>query len=141
MEALEKGMKNLINDFLKQNSFAVVGSFRNESKYAYKILKDLIKKGHEVFPVNPNLSEVEGRKCYKKLADIPSKVDVVDIVTPPPVTEKIVRECLENSIKRVWLQPGAESEDAVRFCRDNGIDVVYGICLMLESEYRSDLAD
>ncbi|MFA6635825.1 MAG: CoA-binding protein [Candidatus Omnitrophota bacterium] len=127
-------MKDLINDFLKQKSFAVVGSFRSESKYAYKILKDLVKKGHEVFPVNPNLSEVEGRKCYKKLSDIPSKVDVVDIVTPPPVTGKIVRECLENSIKRVWLQPGAESEDAIRFCRDNGIDVIYGICLMLESE-------
>jgi uncharacterized protein len=127
-------MKDLINNFLKRKNFAVVGSFRNESKYAYKILKDLIKKGYEVFPVNPNLSEVDGKKCYKKLADIPFKVDVVDIVTQPNVTEKIVRECLENSIKRVWLQPGAESEEAVKFCRDNGIEVVFGICLMLESE-------
>lgn len=46
-------MENLIEEFLKQKSFAVVGSFRNESKYAYKILKNLKQKGYEVYPVNP----------------------------------------------------------------------------------------
>lgn len=127
-------MENLVKDFLKQKRFAVVGSFRDESKYAYKILKTLMKKGYEVYPVNPRLKEVEGVACYASVKDIPAVVDVADIVTPPEVTEKIVRECREKGIARVWLQPGAESEKAIQFCRENGIKIIHGLCVMLESK-------
>lgn len=126
-------MKDLIIDFLKQKRFAVIGSFRNKEKYAYRILVDLIKKGYEVFPVNPRLGEVEGRVCYKTISDIPYSVDVVNIVTPSSITEAILKECLQKGIKRAWLQPGAESEAAIKFCYDNNIKVIHGICVMLES--------
>jgi len=126
-------MENLVKDFLKQKKFAVIGSFRNETKFAYKILVNLTEKGFEVFPVNPHIREVEGRVCYKTISDIPYSVDVVNIVTPPLVTENILKECLQKGIKRAWLQPGAESQAAIKFCHDNDIKVVYGICVMLES--------
>ena len=58
-------MENLIKDFLKQKRFAVIGSFRNETKIAYKILVYLINKGYDVYPVNLTLKEVRGRTCYK----------------------------------------------------------------------------
>ncbi len=124
-------MQELIKEFLSQKKFAVVGSFRNESKYAYKILKDLKEKKYEVYPVNPNIKEVEGLKCYPTVLDLPEQVDVVDIVTPPPVTEEIVKQCLQKGIMRVWIQPGAESEKAIKFCQENNIKVVYNACLML----------
>ena len=126
-------MENLVEDFLKQKKFAVVGSFRNETKFAYKILKTLTKKGYEVFPVNPHIGQLEGRSCYKTISDIPYSVDVANIVTPPLVTEGVLKECLKKGIKRVWLQPGAESQIAIKFCHDNNIKVIHGICVMLES--------
>ncbi len=126
-------MENDIKDFLKQKSFAVAGSFKDESKYAYKIFRMLLAKGKEVYPVNLNVKEVEGRKAYKSVKDIPFDVDAASLVTPPQASEKIVRQCLEKNIKKVWFQPGAESEAAVKFCRDNGIDVIHGLCVMLES--------
>ena len=126
-------MEDLVKDFLKQKRFAVAGSFRNESKYAYKILKTLIKKGYEVYPVNPRVSDVEGLKCYKRISDIPFAVDVVNIVTPPKVTERIVRECKDKGVCRVWLQPGAESEEAIEFCRQNKVSVIYNLCVMIEA--------
>ncbi|MDD5109337.1 MAG: CoA-binding protein [Candidatus Omnitrophica bacterium] len=126
-------MENLVKDFLKQKRFAVVGSFRNEIKFAYKILVNLTEKGYEVFPVNPRLREVEGRVCYKTISDIPYSVDVANIVTPPLVTESILKECLQKGIRRAWLQPGAESQASIKFCHDNDIKVVHGICVMLES--------
>ena len=126
-------MQDLIKDFLRQKRFAIAGSFRSESKYAYQILKTLKKKGYEIYPVNPRLKEVEGLTCYPSIGDIPGGVDVVDIVTPSQVTEKTVRECKEKGITRVWIQPGAESEDAIKFCKDNGINVVYNLCVMIES--------
>lgn len=124
-------MEDLIKEFLLQKNFAVVGSFRNESKYAYKILKNLKQKGYEVYPVNPKLKEVEGLKCYPTILDIPITVDVVDIVTPPAVTEQIVKQCFKKGITRIWLQPGAESETAIRFCQENNIKVIYNACIML----------
>jgi len=126
-------MESLVKDFLQQKRFAVVGSFRNKEKFAYRILIDLKKKGYEVFPVNPRLGEVEGRVCYKTISDIPYSVDVANIVTPPLVTESILKECLQKGIKRAWIQPGAESQDAIKFCHDNDIKVIHSMCVMLES--------
>jgi len=131
-------MENLVNDFLSQQKFAVVGSFRNKDKYAYKIMQNLAAKGYEVYPVNPNMSMVDGSVCYRSISDIPFDIDVADIVTPPAVTERIVEECLQKGIKRVWLQPGAESEKAIKFCRENDIKVLHTICVMTESLKQGD---
>ena len=126
-------MNDLVIDFLRQKRFAVIGSFRSREKFAYRILIDLMKRGYEVFPVNPRMGEVEGRVCYKTISDIPGNIDVANIVTPPSVTEGILRECLQKSIKRAWLQPGAESPAVIQFCHDNGIKVIHSMCVMMES--------
>ena len=125
--------QDLVKDFLKQKRFAVAGSFRNESKYAYRILKTLKEKEYEVYPINPSLKEVEGLTCYPSVKDIPESVDVIDIVTSPQVTEKILVECKEKGISRVWIQPGAESQTAIKFCKDNNIEVVYNLCIMMNA--------
>ncbi len=125
-------MDNNINEFLKQKSFAVAGSFKDESRYAYRVLKTLVDRGHDVYPVSLSLDEVEGRKIYRSVKDLPIAVDVISIVTPPAASEQIVKQCIEKGIKRVWFQPGAESEEAVRMCIDNGIDVIHGLCVMRE---------
>lgn len=88
--------------------------------------------GREIFPVNPRPANEDGQPCSGSVGAIGAKVGVVDLVTPPPpVTEVILRECLEKGITRAWLQPGVESQAAIAFCRENGIRVVHGICVML----------
>lgn len=134
---MRSGMEGLVEDFLSQKRFAVAGSFRDESKFAYRIVVDLLEKGYEVFPVNPRVKDVKGRPCYRSVSDIPVDVDVADLVTPPDVTEMILEECLKKGIKRVWLQPGAESEAAISFCRANGIKVIYGLCVMRETAQKN----
>jgi predicted CoA-binding protein len=124
-------MQDLIKEILSQKSFAVVGSFRNETKVAYKIFRYLRQKGYEVYPINPTTKEIDGVKCYPSILDLPKPVDVVDLVTPPSVTEEIVKQCLQKGIKYVWMQPGAESEKAVEFCKENNIKVIYGTCIMM----------
>ncbi len=125
-------MQNLVKDFLKQKKFAVVGSFRHEQKYAYQILKSLKDSGHEVYPVNSRFKEVEGLICYPSIKDIPVVCDVANIITPPAVTVKIVKECRDKGINKIWLQPGAESESIIEFCRQNNLKVVFNLCVMLE---------
>ena len=116
---------------MSQKRFAVVGATDNPQKYGNQIVKNLKSRGYEVYPVNPGLKEVEGLDCYPSLADIPSEVDVVDFVVPPGVTEKILIQCKELKLDRIWLQPGSESEAAISFCRNNNMKVVHSVCVML----------
>jgi len=124
-------MEELIKEFMAQKSFAVIGATDNPEKYGNKIFKNLTRRGYEVYPVNPNLKEIEGIKCYPSLADIPVKVDVVDFVVPPPVTEATLKECKKLGLDHIWLQPGSESDAAIAFCQDNNLKVVYDTCVMI----------
>jgi predicted CoA-binding protein len=123
----------LIQVFLKkENVFAVVGVSRDPIKYGHQVYKDLKEAGYSVYPVNPNIDEVLGDKCYHSLSDLPEKPDVVDTVVPPHVTEELVKECKELGIDKVWMQPGSESEQALMFCRRNNIQVVHDACVMVK---------
>jgi len=123
-------MQDLINEFMSQKRFAIVGATDDPQKYGNEIFNDLRSRGYEVYSVNPRLEELEGLKCYPNLSDIPVKVDVVDIVVPPKVTEEVVKEAKRLGLERIWLQPGAESEAVIRFCQENGMKVVYNVCVM-----------
>ena len=124
-------MQDLIKEFMAQKRFVVVGATTDTKKYGNEIFRNLTSRGYEVYPVNPRLKELEGTKCYPSLSNILVKVDVVNFVVPPPVTEEILKECKELELDRIWLQPGSESEAAVAFCDENNLKVVHGVCVML----------
>ena len=124
-------MQDLIKEFIAQKRFAVVGATNNTKKYGYQIFMNLRNRGYEVYPVNPKLKKLEGIKCYPSLADIPTKVDVVDFVVPPEVTEVILKDCKRLGLDRIWLQPGSENEAAIAFCHENNLKVVHDVCVML----------
>jgi len=124
-------MQDLIKEFMAQKKFALVGASDNPEKYSHQIFKNLKSRGYEVYPVNPRLKEFEGARCYASLADIPVKVEVVDFVVPPEVTEEILKECKKLGLSRIWLQPGSESEAAIDYCHKNNLKVVHDVCVML----------
>lgn len=124
-------MESLIADFTGRRVWAIVGVSTNPEKYGYRIFQSLRAAGYRAYGVNPNTQAVEGERVYPSLADLPERPEVVDVVVPPAVTEEIVRECDRLGLRRVWLQPGAESEAAIRFCREHGIAVVHHACAMV----------
>ena len=124
-------MQDLIKEFMAQKRFAVVGATTDTKKYGNEIFRNLISRGYEVYPVNPRLKELEGVKCYASLDDIPAKVDVVDFVVPPEVTEMILEDCKRLGLNHIWLQPGSESEAAIAYCHQNNLKVVHDVCVIL----------
>ena len=125
--------KKLIKEYLKKNNvFAVVGASRNPNKYGYKVYKDLKNAGYEVYPINPKADEVLEDKSYSNLKELPKIPDVVDIVVPPKITEKIVAECKKLKIKKIWMQPGSESKESIEYCKKYGIDVLHDVCVIVE---------
>jgi predicted CoA-binding protein len=87
--------KAVVEDFLAQRTLAVVGASRDGKKFGNKVYKDLIRKGYETYPVNPNADVVDGKRCYPDLSALPEAVDGVVFVVPPAQTEKVVREVAE----------------------------------------------
>jgi predicted CoA-binding protein len=118
-------MQDIINEFMSQKRFAVVGASENTEKYGNRIFRNLRDRGFEVYPVNPKLDNLDDTPVYHSLSDIPVEVDVVDFVVPPGVTEEILKECKRLGLKRIWLQPGSESEAAIDYCNENGMQVLY----------------
>lgn len=124
---------DLIREILeRKNVIAVVGASRDPEKYGHQVYRDLKEAGYAVYPVNPNAAEILGDRCYPDLKSLPVKPDVVNVVVPPEVTEEVVKSCKELGITKVWMQPGSESEKVIEYCESNGLDVVYGVCIMVE---------
>jgi len=129
---------DLIREILeRKNVIAVVGASRDPEKYGHRVYRDLREAGYTVYPVNPNAAEILGDRCYPDLESLPVRPNVVNVVVPPEVAEEVVESCKELGITKVWMQPGSESEKAIEYCEANGIDVVYGVCIMVERGKRS----
>lgn len=120
-----------VEDFLSQQVLAVAGVSRSATGYGYKVWKHLRSKGRTVYAINPNAATIDGEPAYASVADLPEPVGGVVCVVPPEVTRKVVEACVEHGVSRVWMQPGSESEEAVAFAREHGLDVIAGQCLLM----------
>jgi uncharacterized protein len=120
-----------VEEFVRQKKFAVVGVSQEPKKFGSYIFKELSNKGFDVFPVNPHLEKFENRICYKSLREIPEKIDVAILTVKPERTEPIVRDAVAAGITRIWFQQGSKSTAAVKFCKENGIKVIAGGCILM----------
>jgi predicted CoA-binding protein len=120
-----------IQDFVNRRTWAVVGVSHDQAKYGHRIFRSLRASGYIVYGVNPKGGELDGQSLYASLADLPAKVEVVDVVVPPPVTEQVVKEAHRLGLNRVWMQPGAESEAAIEWAEAHGMEVVHDACAMV----------
>lgn len=127
-----------VNDFLAQKRIAVAGVPRNKSHHPVGnlIYARLKKTGHDVFAVNPHMEACEGDRCYPNLQSIPGGVDGVVIITRPETTERVVRDCGDAGVRRVWMHQGmghgtSVSPAAVEYCRQHDITVIAGACPMM----------
>jgi predicted CoA-binding protein len=99
------------------------------------LLREFIKRGYEITPVNPASSFLEDRHCYARVGEITPPVEGVLVMTPPSVTEDVVRDCVDAGIKDVWLYrsvgQGSISPNAVSYCREHEINLIEGYCPMM----------
>ena len=126
--------RTVIDDFLAHKDLALAGVSRTGKRFGRTVFDDLTRKGYRVLLIHPEVDEIGGVPCYRSLADLPAKVDGLVLVVPPQQSEILVREAHAAGIRRVWMQPGAESADAIRYCEDHGMGVVHGECIMILAE-------
>lgn len=122
----------LIDEFLAAESFAVCGASSDRSKYGNIVFRALLDAGRKAVPINPKLKSIEGHAAYRSLSLLPIVPDAVSIVTPPSVTRLVVTEAIALGVKRLWMQPGAEDDQASQLARDAGLSVIDdGSCILV----------
>lgn len=126
----EKELQKLIDP---QFIYAVIGATQNQEKYGYKVFVDLKKKGYQVIPVNPNYEEILGVKCYPDLISLDERPDVVVLVVGEKNALKVVQDCVELDLDKIWFQPGSEYEEAVNLAQDAGFEIIIGECIIVET--------
>lgn len=123
--------KIAVNDFIKQKKWAFVGVSQNKKKFGSFAFKELKTKGIELVAINPNLKTIYDDPVYPSLSALPHSVDAVLIAVPPSKTAQIVQEAVSKGIKHIWLQQGAESAEAIKYCQENGINCIHGECILM----------
>jgi predicted CoA-binding protein len=121
--------------FAHSRRLAVVGVSRDPKDFSRFLLRELLRRGHDVVPVNPNLSDVAGLRAFARVSDVEPPPDSALLLVPPSEAEAVIGDCLRARIRRLWLHRGAgqgvASDGVLALCAANRIEVVHGLCPMM----------
>lgn len=124
-----------VNTFLAWRRPALVGVSRNPKEFSRALMRELLARGYDAVPVNPAAEEIEGRRCFRSVAEIVPPVDGALLLTAPDRSAAAVRDCLAAGVRRIWFHrgagQGAVSPEALRLCRESGVLVVPGACAFM----------
>jgi hypothetical protein len=128
--------KVAIQGFLDQKHLAFVGVSRKSKAFPNAVYRHMRDAGYELVPVNPQAETIEGDRCYATVGDVPDPVDGVVVMVNREAAVGVVRECIDRGVKRIWLHrglgsPGAMSDEALRLCQENDVEVVAGACPLM----------
>ena len=113
-------------------TIAVVGLSNEWHRPSYFAAKYMQQHGYRVIPVNPRYTEVLGEPCYPSLADIPGKVDLVDVFRRTEDVLQIAQQAVQIGAQCLWQQIGVMNLEADALAREAGLDSVMNRCVKIE---------
>ena len=118
---------------LRENRvIAVVGLSADWFRPSYFAAKYMLEHGYRVIPVNPKYAEILGERCYKSLAEVPEKIDIVDIFRKTQDVMPIAEAAIAIGARVLWQQLGVRNEAAAAKARAAGLDAVMDRCVKIE---------
>lgn len=125
------------NVLKKSKIIAIIGLSDKPDRPSYQVTEYLISRGFTIIPVNPTIDSVFGLKSYSNFSSIPLniKVDIVDVFRQSNQILPIVEEIIKSGRKPViWLQEGIFNQEAEDLAKQNGLEIISGVCLMKAHE-------
>tara|TARA_B100000242_G_scaffold41352_1_gene24718 strand:- start:113 stop:511 length:399 start_codon:yes stop_codon:yes gene_type:complete len=123
--------KEILKSILsKVESIAVIGASSNPSRDSNKVIKFLIDRGYEVFPINPKEknNKIYGKKFFSDLSEINEKIDMVDIFRAKDHVLKITEDSIKAGINIIWTQEGIIDEKSETIAKNAGVTFVMNEC-------------
>jgi len=111
---------------------AVIGHSNDPNRTSYQIGAMLRRVGYTVYPVNPNVTEIDGQPCYPTLIEVPEPIDIVDVFRRSEFLPEVVDQAMAARAKVIWTQLGVVDETAARVAEGAGMQVVMDRCIKVE---------
>jgi predicted CoA-binding protein len=119
----------------KTKRVAVVGISDKEDRPSNGVSRWLLKNSHfELYFVNPTLTTVLDQPCYASLADIPVKIDMVDVFRKVSDIPAVVDEAIKIGAQSIWIQLGLRDEESAQRAVAAGLDIAMDLCIKVEYE-------
>jgi predicted CoA-binding protein len=126
-----------IRELLRRSkTIAVVGLSDSPMRPSYGVSAYMQSHGYKIIPVNPLINESLGEKAYPSLAEVPEKIDIVNIFRRSEYVEAIVDEAIELKVPAVWMQEGVINQKAAEKAEKAGIFVAMDLCILKEHQVR-----
>ena len=126
--------KSDIQNFLQPKRFAIAGVSRNPKKFGRIVYNDLKKNGYTLFPVNPNIQEIDGDKCYTTIGELPDDVKHLFIATPKKDTDNVLRDAIQKGITHVWVQQMSETTETTKIAAESNVKLISRKCIFMFAE-------
>ncbi|AWS00111.1 CoA-binding protein [Metallosphaera hakonensis] len=131
---MEDQIRFVLTEFKR---IATIGFSKDPEKPSHRVPKFLMEHGYTVYPVNPTVSEILGKKAYPSLSDIKDNVEVVQVFRPsrdvPAIMEEVLKRKREKGdVRVVWLQEGIRDDESARRGMSEGLIVIQDKCMYKE---------
>ena len=123
-----------IKQILSLKRVAVIGMSKHSAKAAHFVPKYLSEHGYDITPINPNATEILGKKSYPDISSLDHSVDIIDIFRPSEIVLPFVEDAIKKKPKVIWLQEGIHNVEAEELARSNGIMVIFNRCMLAEHQ-------
>ncbi|MBT9613946.1 MAG: CoA-binding protein [Burkholderiales bacterium] len=110
-------------------TIAVVGLSPKPNRPSFVVARALQGFGYRIIPVRPAVNEVLGEKAYSSLAEVPDRIDLVDVFRAAEHLDALVDECIRLKLPALWVQEGIVNLAAAERARAAGLFVVMDRCI------------
>ena len=108
----------------RMKTVAIIGASSDRNKFGNKAVRAFREQGYQVYPVNPNETEIEGLCAYQKITDVPVRPAMISVYVPPPVLFKLLPEIAKKGCDELWLNPGTESDEVLAEAEHLGLNTI-----------------
>ena len=126
-----KTTRQQLDNFFTASPLAIAGVSRDTKKFGNAVFKTLLDRGLKVYALNPNIGEVNGQPCYKKINDLPEKARSMIILTKEDKALPILEEAVASGIRNFWFHNKVKDTAILKIIEENNLNLIQGECILM----------
>lgn len=123
--------RQTIDEIIGSKVVAIAGVSRNPKKFGNIVYKTLMEKGFTVYPINPNIENIDGEKTYPSVSELPDKVKNLVVLLKPADVLPLVDQAIQKGIDKIWLQQGSTNKEAIEKAKEANVEMVTNKCILM----------
>ncbi len=116
---------------MSKPTVAILGAATQRHRFGNKSLRAHEFSGWAVYPVNPNVKEVEGHPAFAKVTDVPvTHLDRITVYLRPEFTLQVLDDIASKGCDELWLNPGTHNDEVLKRCEQLGLNAIVGCSIV-----------